>query len=307
MFSSLLPRPRHTPYVAAPALLLRTLIPVGQPLILTVPGNNGAQIRVSRNGVLTADQTPSPDAPPHQPSIDETIPLKKRIPHLKHHFPRYSLDLCPDDSLAECVRQTKSVLDSLLNSTPTQTELAIVNHVSSSLVANNQHPPQTRAIQIKQHILDPLIPSRFKLRKNRHRPPSPPPPVLKSDTATAAAANLTSQERALWKIPSAISNWKNNQGFIISLDKRVMAAQGGTQSEAPAVNTAKFSDLSLALSAADQQARIDIARRNKQKADEALHLRQESQQALRQLARDQKSKRPTSSSFDEPTKRPRNV
>jgi len=81
-----------------------------------------------------------------------------------------------------------------------------------------------RIIKMSEVIEDPLEPPRFKHKKIPRGPPSPPPPILRSPPRKA-----TAQEQKEWQIPPCISNWKNNKGFTIPLDKRLAADGRGLQ------------------------------------------------------------------------------
>ena len=81
-----------------------------------------------------------------------------------------------------------------------------------------------RIIKMSEVVEDPLEPPRFKHKKIPRGPPSPPPPVLRSPPRKATAA-----EQKEWMIPPCISNWKNNKGFTIPLDKRLAADGRGLQ------------------------------------------------------------------------------
>jgi SNW domain-containing protein 1 len=83
---------------------------------------------------------------------------------------------------------------------------------------------QQRIIKMTDVVEDPLEPPRFKHKKIPRGPPSPPPPVLRSPPRKATAA-----EQKEWMIPPCISNWKNNKGFTIPLDKRLAADGRGLQ------------------------------------------------------------------------------
>jgi SNW domain-containing protein 1 len=83
---------------------------------------------------------------------------------------------------------------------------------------------QQRIIKMTEVIEDPLEPPRFKHKKIPRGPPSPPPPVLRSPPRKA-----TAQEQKEWMIPPSISNWKNNKGFTIPLDKRLASDGRGLQ------------------------------------------------------------------------------
>lgn len=81
-----------------------------------------------------------------------------------------------------------------------------------------------RIIKMSEVQEDPLEPPRFKHKKIPRGPPSPPAPVLRSPPRKATAA-----EQKEWMIPPCISNWKNNKGFTIPLDKRLAADGRGLQ------------------------------------------------------------------------------
>ncbi|KFG99979.1 SkiP/SNW domain protein, partial [Toxoplasma gondii MAS] len=65
---------------------------------------------------------------------------------------------------------------------------------------------------------DPLNPPKFRHKRAPAAAGSPPPPVMHSPPR-----KLTQQDQAEWKIPPSISNWKNQKGYTIPLDKRLQA------------------------------------------------------------------------------------
>ncbi|KAJ6618828.1 pre-mRNA-processing protein 45 [Mycena sp. CBHHK59/15] len=115
--------------------------------------------------------------------------------------------------------------------------------------------------------------------KDPRGPPSPPPPVLRSPPRKATAA-----EQKEWMIPPCISNWKNNKGFTIPLDKRLAADGRGLQDVHINDNFAKFSE---ALFVADRHAREEVRQRSlmqqklaqKEKASKEENLRMMAQRA----------------------------
>ncbi|KAF8495313.1 SKIP/SNW domain-containing protein [Gautieria morchelliformis] len=136
-----------------------------------------------------------------------------------------------------------------------------------------------RIIKMSEVVEDPLEPPRFKHKKIPRGPPSPPPPVLRSPPRKA-----TAQEQKEWMIPPCISNWKNNKGFTIPLDKRLAADGRGLQDVHINDNFAKFSE---ALFVADRHAREEVRQRSlmqqklaqKEKASKEEHLRTLAQRA----------------------------
>ncbi|ODV81918.1 uncharacterized protein CANTADRAFT_43791 [Suhomyces tanzawaensis NRRL Y-17324] len=298
MFSSLLPKPKHAPY--DPSLNVRVsrttsrhssqllhLPKSSNKTIIDNPHTNNtiSKLHLNPDGTLDYNLTiASATGSNVQASYEDTIALKKRFPKLKHHFPRYDLHTSPDSSLQKTVRETKKAIAALMNrgagsSSKSTNEVSYVKYENNSLVEGED---RGRVIQIREFQEDPMLPPKFKLRKNRHKEPSPPPPILKN--TNASQTKLTKEDREKWNIPAAISNWKNNQGFTISLDKRVMAANGGKEEEVPDLNIEKFGKLSSALENADKEAREEIRIRNEMMRELAIKEKQEKEAKLRELA-----------------------
>jgi len=133
-------------------------------------------------------------------------------------------------------------------------------------------------------VEDPLEPPRFKHKKIPRGPPSPPPPVLRSPPRKASAA-----EQKEWMIPPCISNWKNNKGFTIPLDKRLAADGRGLQDVSINDNFAKFSE---ALFIADRHAREEVRQRalmQQKLAQKEKEAKEENLRLLAQRAREERS------------------
>ncbi|THH16156.1 hypothetical protein EW146_g4441 [Bondarzewia mesenterica] len=141
-----------------------------------------------------------------------------------------------------------------------------------------------RIIKMTEIVEDPLEPPRFKHKKIPRGPPSPPPPVLRSPPRKA-----TAQEQKEWMIPPCISNWKNNKGFTIPLDKRLAADGRGLQDMHINDNFAKLSE---ALFVADRHSREEVRQRalmqhklaQKEKASKEENLRLLAQRAREERA-----------------------
>ncbi|KIJ69183.1 hypothetical protein HYDPIDRAFT_179060 [Hydnomerulius pinastri MD-312] len=141
-----------------------------------------------------------------------------------------------------------------------------------------------RIIKMSEVVEDPLEPPRFKHKKIPRGPPSPPPPVLRSPPRKATAA-----EQKEWMIPPCISNWKNNKGFTIPLDKRLAADGRGLQDVSINDNFAKFSE---ALFVADRHAREEVRQRalmQQKLAQKEKEAKEENLRLLAQRARDERS------------------
>lgn len=139
-----------------------------------------------------------------------------------------------DEEVQSTADRTKAALEKLVN---TKIKAAQPKNVPDSrgqvsflrYTPGQQDPSQAgglkqRIIKMSEVVEDPLEPPRFKHKKIPRGPPSPPAPVLRSPPRKA-----TAQEQKEWMIPPCISNWKNNKGFTIPLDKRLAADGRGLQ------------------------------------------------------------------------------
>ncbi|KAL4077226.1 SKIP/SNW domain-containing protein [Scleroderma yunnanense] len=141
-----------------------------------------------------------------------------------------------------------------------------------------------RIIKMSEVVEDPLEPPRFKHKKIPRGPPSPPPPVLRSPPRKATAA-----EQKEWMIPPCISNWKNNKGYTIPLDKRLAADGRGLQDVHINDNFAKFSE---SLYIADRHAREEVRQRalmQQKLAQKEKEAKEENLRLLAQRAREERS------------------
>lgn len=143
-----------------------------------------------------------------------------------------------------------------------------------------------RIIRLSEAPQDPLEPPKFKLKKAPKGPPSPPAPVMHSPPR-----KLTVKDQQDWKIPPCISNWKNNRGYVIPLDKRLAADGRGLQDVQ--INDG-FAKLAESLYIAERNAREEVAKRA-----EVNHLltameKEKKEEMLRRLAQEARMERATS-------------
>lgn len=140
-----------------------------------------------------------------------------------------------------------------------------------------------KIIQIKQFQEDPMLPPKFKLRKNRHER------IIEDVTFVKdlKTKKLTKEDREFWNIPAAVSNWKNSQGFTIGLDKRMI----GREHVPIEMNIEKFNDLSTALSDADLQAREDLKQRNEIRQQKQLQEKRLRDEKIKEIANRSKRRR----------------
>ncbi|KAK7694040.1 hypothetical protein QCA50_003616 [Cerrena zonata] len=102
-------------------------------------------------------------------------------------------------------------------------------------------------------------------------------------------------------IPPCISNWKNNKGYTIPLDKRLAADGRGLQDVHINDNFAKFSE---ALFVADRHAREEVRQRalmQQKLAEKEKAQKEENLRLLAQRAREERAGIPTSRPDNKPT------
>lgn len=164
---------------------------------------------------------------------------------------------------------------------------------------------KTRIIKIVERQQDPLEPPKHKHKKIPRGPPSPPPPVMHSPPR-----KLTAEDQEMWKIPAAISNWKNTKGFTIPLDKRMASDGRGLQDVS--IND-KFAQFSEALMTADRHAREEVKQRalmqqklaEKEKKQKEEHLRMLAQKAREDRSMAAGGRRTSSRTSQSPSDRSR--
>lgn len=154
-----------------------------------------------------------------------------------------------------------------------------------------RYTPANQGAESKQRIIkmtevqeDPLEPARFKHKKIPRGPAEPPPPVMHSPPRA-----VTAEEQKDWMIPPCISNWKNNKGYTVPLDKRLAADGRGLQDMSINDNFAKFSE---ALYVADRHAREEVRARAQMQqllAQKEKTQKEENLRLLAQRAREERS------------------
>ncbi|KAF2114819.1 SKIP/SNW domain-containing protein [Lophiotrema nucula] len=84
-------------------------------------------------------------------------------------------------------------------------------------VATGTERNNSRLVKVVNRQHDPFVMREHRYKKIPRAPPSPPRPVLHPPSRP-----MTVEEREAWDIPPAVSNWKNNKGYAIPLDKRMV-------------------------------------------------------------------------------------
>lgn len=181
--------------------------------------------------------------------------------------------------VAETTRQTKAALEGVVstklnNSTSTQRreKPKFIRYTPANANATSQQ----RVIKMVEAPRDPMEPPRFAHRKAPVNPPSPPVPVMHSPER-----KLSKEEAAEWKIPPVVSDWKNNRGYTISLDKR-LAADGRSMVDR-SVND-RFAHMAEALYQAEKTARAEVEKRATLQRQVSVRAKAARERELRQLA-----------------------
>lgn len=147
---------------------------------------------------------------------------------------------------------------------------------AQSTTALQTDAPQQRVIKMIEIPIDPLEPPKFKAKKVARGPGSPPVPIMHSPPR-----KLTKEDHDAWNIPPCISNWKNKNGYTISLDKRLAADGRGLQK--PQIND-KFASFAESLYTAERKARDMVEKRQQIKQKLLENERREKEEQLRRMA-----------------------
>ena len=154
---------------------------------------------------------------------------------------------------------------------------------------------QDRIIKIVNKQEDPMEPAKWKNKKIPGAPPSPPAPVMHSPPRKP-----TAEEQEMWRIPPAISNWKNPKGFTVPLDKRL--ATDGRHLQDITVND-RFAQLADAMAAAERHAREEVKQRGVMQQKLAEKERQSKEDNLRALAQKAREERTAATASRKPRSR----
>mmetsp|Transcript_25273 Transcript_25273/g.99815 ORF Transcript_25273/g.99815 Transcript_25273/m.99815 type:complete len:650 (-) Transcript_25273:848-2797(-) len=142
--------------------------------------------------------------------------------------------------------------------------------------ASHNSGSSQRIIRMMEAPVDPLEPPKFHQKKVPPAPPSPPAPVMHSPPR-----KLTAEDNKNWKIPPCVSNWKNNKGYTIPLDKRLAADGRGLQDLRINDNFAKLAE---SLYTAERTARDMVEQRAQMQKHINMKEKDKKEQELRDLA-----------------------
>ncbi|KWU41039.1 hypothetical protein RHOSPDRAFT_30674 [Rhodotorula sp. JG-1b] len=221
-----------------------------------------------------------------QTSFKDLVPMAQRTDVAKDAL---AMERPSEEEVQATADRTKAALERLVQGKIKAAQPKNVEQRGGD-VSYMRYTPQNGGIE-KQKIIkmmevveDPLEPPRFKGKKVPRGPPSPPPPVLRSPPR-----KVTAQEQKEWMIPPCVSNWKNNKGYTIPLDKRLAADGRGLQDVQ--IND-RFAQFSEALYVADRHARDEVRQRalmQQKIAQKEKEAKEENLRMLAQRAREERS------------------
>jgi SNW domain-containing protein 1 len=255
--------------------------------------SNAMQAEVDQNGLIKYDSIARRGHGASrivQASFSDLIPLRQRA-----DVGEISLERPDKEEVQASKERTEAALAALVNgAVAAQKPKTLAKPISNKDATFVRYTPSAqfgdtsekkdRIIKIVGRQQDPMEPPKFKHKKIPRGPPSPPPPVLHSPPR-----KLTAADQEMWKIPPALSNWKNSNGYTVPLDKRLAADGRGLQDVT--IND-KFSQFAEALYTADRHARDEVKQRSmmQQKlAEKEKATREENLRQLAQKARDERA------------------
>ncbi|CRG94390.1 pre-mRNA-processing protein 45, putative [Plasmodium gallinaceum] len=193
----------------------------------------------------------------------------------KYNEPIYKPDDKEENEIIENTRKNiENILNEKLNkSIVNKKEEKYYRYIPQNKLNNNL---EERILKVVEKSTDPLDVSKFRHKKLPNVKNSPDYPLLRSPTR-----KLNKEEENDWKIPPCVSNWKNNKGYNIPLDKRI-------QSDNKKLNSVEvnenFAHLSEYLYVAEKKAREEIRMRNNIIKQKKLKEKEQKENVLKNLA-----------------------
>ncbi|CEP64835.1 mRNA splicing protein PRP45 LALA0_S14e00364g [Lachancea lanzarotensis] len=267
--SALLPKPKHSQNVLEPSSEIQELIALS-------------------NDPITIDN----DEQESDTFTDRAVNFQAFLP-LRQKFPDLKIPLPSETEVRDTYEHTKAFFDTILkeklNPQGTTTTKGVKGTDGTKTIeyksGNDSSGERNRVLKIVDRKVDPLQPKMFKVKKvvkplNEDEPFAP---ILhRSDDR---APQLSKEEREKWAIPSAISNWKNPNGYAIALDKRVAVdGKSNRGSDLHHQINDGFTELSEALDTAEKDARRDVKLRAEAKRMLAEQDARDKEEKLRLLA-----------------------
>lgn len=172
----------------------------------------------------------------------------------------------------EMDRQVQKSITEALNA-----KLGGIQQKESSISTIKLHGTQDYTIRVAEKRIDPLDPPHFRNRKAIALQQDDPAPIL-----TAPSEKLSTEEQSYWHVPTCVSNWKNPEGYVIPMDKRVAA--DARRFEQPELSD-RFAVMAKALDEASNSIKESLARKHQIERQLALRQQAEEEARIREEAR----------------------
>jgi len=141
---------------------------------------------------------------------------------------------------------------------------------------SRDNPADTKTVKIQEVPEDPFAPAQFKTKRIPQGPGSPPRTILRSPPRA-----LTAETQKEWKIPPAVSNWKNKKGFTIPLEMRLAA--DGRAANPPTINE-NFAKFSSALYASEKAVKKELEEKEQVRKQLAMEDLRKAEDKVRERA-----------------------
>ncbi|CCH61274.1 hypothetical protein TBLA_0E02210 [Henningerozyma blattae CBS 6284] len=225
--------------------------------------------------------------------VSEHIKFNDFVPLRQKNF-NLEIPLPTEDEINDTYNRTKLKLEELLSnlntvnaSMPKNSLKANRNSYDVEYKSKNlgSDASESRNIRIIEHASDPLQPNMIKQKKNQLLQTDESDIPILHKTGESDRLLLSKEEKAAWNIPSAISNWKNPNGFAIDLDKRLVSDKKNDPQGIKSLEiSSKFEDISNALEEADKKARETLKMKAMAKKLKLEKEEMEREEKLKQLA-----------------------
>lgn len=134
-----------------------------------------------------------------------------------------------------------------------------------------------RTIRMVDAPVDPMEPPKVRHQRVKSKPTAmSAAPILRD-----RAAPLSAEDQLVWDVPPCVSNWKNDKGFTVGLDKRLAADGRNLREHTLGEGHAAFAE---AMYAAERKAREEVATRAAIREQVQLKAKADTENKLMQMA-----------------------
>ncbi|GAV53681.1 hypothetical protein ZYGR_0AK01830 [Zygosaccharomyces rouxii] len=279
-FTSLLPAPKHSRNVPRNNLNKEQKSKELAVQALTHQGEEKDIERSVFDSTIASDLTFQDFVPIRQKNFNLQIPLPSQ------------------NEIDKTYQRTKEIFERILLKN-TQPEVATIKNNQQALentqeiLVHGSGGNFNRKLKVVEHARDPLQPNAHRAKKVVAPPVDEPiTPIFHKTDSVESSKKVSKEEKDMWKIPPAISSWKNPNGYTIGIDKRLTmdGRYNKDQMQAHEINDG-FLQLSAALEKADRKARQELKLKAEAKKQIAEYENREKEEKLRILAQKAREER----------------